>query len=155
MWWKILHKSRRTRRLDWRQLSNVSISNAKRTDEAPGDGWKENIDYRLHFMRPQRLKGQVCRCCKCFQKKTTDSLFFDLWFGACLIPTCKQLLQSFVLPSCLWPWTGLDCHQDWHGPWLGWCWYRLGGERKGSKMKDRKTCPFPISTLAFLDEAEW
>lgn len=100
-------------------------------------------------MRPQRLKGQVCRCCKCFQKKTTDSLFFDLWFGACLIPTCKQLLQSFVLPSCLWPWTGLDCHQDWHGPWLGWCWYRLGGERKGSKMKDRKTCPFPSQPWPF------
>eukprot|EP00434_Breviolum_minutum_P036944 symbB.v1.2.032746.t1/scaffold3968.1/size47252/1 len=29
--------------------------------QAPGDGWKENIDYRLHFMRPQRLKAAYGR----------------------------------------------------------------------------------------------
>ena len=73
---------------------------SKSTDEAPGDGWKENIDYRLHFMRPQRLKGQVCRYCKCFRKTTTHFLFFDLWCGACLIPAgSEQETQIFCLKA--------------------------------------------------------
>ena len=165
MWWKILHKWRRTRRLDWRQLSNLSIF--ERLQEQKhwwGARWWVEREYwlspSLHATATPERPGLPLL--QMFSEN--NYTFFVFWFVMWSLPnpsgqrtrntdilsqsifntsTCKKLLPSFVLPSCLWPWTWLDCHQDWLGPWLGWCWYRLGGDRKGWKtVKDERPCAF-------------